>query len=198
MMLSLSMLLNGKKITKMPKYNRFIVLFALLIPCSLLVHSNLLNIVGSEAASLEVKFNTEPQLLNPSVNPSIGTTETTFTFQVTYSDINDDMPSYIRVFINDTVHDMTKQDSSDNTYDDGCIYNYSTTLAVGNYTYFFSTSDGLAHVNSTTYLGPSVTEFSSSSSIPGFPLWVAFLGIIGVAAIIFSLKPRNKEISCLI
>ncbi len=119
-----------------------------------------------------------PTLTQPSLSPLAGNESTTFAFGVTYTDADNDAPSYVKVTINQTEHDMEKEVSGETEYSDGVVYVYSTTLPVGNYTYSFSASDGddsatLPVIGS--YTGPTVgfapTEYPLSvTDLTGNPV----------------------------
>ena len=103
--------------------------------------------------------NVAPVLSSGSVSPSSGTLGTTFTYLVSYSDADNNAPSFIKVHIDGTSYDMVKQNPSDNTYTDGCVYTYTTTLSLGNHNYYFECSDGAITIRlpvSGTYTGPEV------------------------------------------
>ncbi len=86
--------------------------------------------------------NNAPVLVNHSVSPESGDPGTTFTWTVTYVDADDDAPEYVHITIDGTTYNMTKQDSGDNTYTDGCIYTYSMVLnEEGVHQYNFSAKD---------------------------------------------------------
>ncbi|HIE53481.1 MAG TPA: M6 family metalloprotease domain-containing protein [Armatimonadetes bacterium] len=95
------------------------------------------NFVGSTE-----QRNNPPTLKNGSVSPSTGNVSTTFTYKVTYTDADNDAPSYVRVYIDGQAYDMNK-DPKDNTYTDGVVYTYDkTNLAKGSHKYHFEASDG--------------------------------------------------------
>ncbi len=104
--------------------------------------------------------NNAPILNSGSVSPGSGTPSTTFTYTVTYSDADNNAPSYVRVYIDGTYYSMSKQNSGDVTYTDGCVYVYSRTLAPASHNYYFSTSDGYVTSTTSTYSGPTVTNNS--------------------------------------
>jgi len=96
-----------------------------------------------------------PTLTNIALSPLNGQLTTTFTFNVTYTDAENNPPSYVNVTINGTSHAMAKVYSSDTNCMDGVIFQYKTTFPEdGVYIYYFSTSDGWNKV-----LAPSVGTF---------------------------------------
>ena len=100
--------------------------------------------------------NRPPFLSLGSVSPSTGTIRDTFTYEVTYSDPEGDIPSYVRVYVDGTSYAMNYVSG---TYTAGALYRYSTTLPAGSHTYYFEASDGLDTVRlppTGTYSGPSV------------------------------------------
>ncbi len=109
--------------------------------------------------------NNAPNLYPQAVSPSTGSTETTFTYTVIYIDADNDAPTYVKVFIDGTDHDMVKSDNSDVTYTDGCGYTYSTTLALGTHTYYFASSDGRDNTQTPTMSGPNVTSSNEPPSL---------------------------------
>lgn len=128
--------------------------------------------------------NTPPLLSNGNVTPLVGNESTTyFTFTVNYLDIDNDQPTYIRVYINSTPFNMIKQ-GIDNDYTDGCTYTYTTNLTVGNYTYYFTAHDGtylVINPEPGVYQGPYVSKRESSTttpSIPGFEISIIIMGLI--------------------
>jgi hypothetical protein len=75
-----------------------------------------------------------PTLTGPSVSPSTGDSNTNFTFQITYTDVDGDLPSNINVVIDSSYNKMNFVSGTSTT---GMIYTYQTKLSVGNHTYFF-------------------------------------------------------------
>jgi len=105
--------------------------------------------------------NHPPTLSNGTIFPISSEPTATFTYIITYMDLDNDVPVYAKVIIDNIPYNMTKHDITDENYVDGCVYNYSTTLSSGNHTYYFEFSDGanivklpLSGVNS----GPTATE----------------------------------------
>lgn len=106
-------------------------------------------------------FNFKPILSNHSVSPISGNNSQQFTFKVKYIELTNKSPDYIKVNINGTFYDMIQENSLDNNYVDGVIYNYTTQFTKGVYEYYFNTSNGL---NETIYpetgkfIGPLVVN----------------------------------------
>jgi hypothetical protein len=97
-----------------------------------------------------------PTLSNGLVSPNRGHNSTIFTFEVTYTDADNNPPSAINLILNQSVHSMVKKNPADINYMDGCIFVYSTKLNPGVYNFCFNASDGQFACNSTLYLGPTV------------------------------------------
>ncbi|MBN2153894.1 MAG: hypothetical protein JW839_20725, partial [Candidatus Lokiarchaeota archaeon] len=102
--------------------------------------------------------NTAPSLTAGSVTPTSGNLSTVFTYAVTYSDPDNNAPSYVRVVIDSYSYTMSKQNQTDTTYADGCTYVYNRTLAAGSHNYRFQASDGYSSRSTTTTSGPLVTS----------------------------------------
>jgi outer membrane protein assembly factor BamB len=83
--------------------------------------------------------NNPPVLSNGSVTPLVGNINTEFTYKVSYSDVDQDSPTVMRVYIDGSSHDMIL--SSGSAYNG--IYTYTTTLGAGlNHTFYFYFADG--------------------------------------------------------
>ncbi|MBD3230165.1 MAG: hypothetical protein GF329_18445 [Candidatus Lokiarchaeota archaeon] len=87
--------------------------------------------------------NTPPMLLDGCVSPESGEGVEMYNFTVNYTDLDDDSPKYLNVIIDNRSFPMEKSDISDNRYDDGCAYFYSTLLSSKNHSYYFITYDGM-------------------------------------------------------
>ncbi|MFX0097974.1 MAG: hypothetical protein ACFFCS_00215 [Candidatus Hodarchaeota archaeon] len=87
-----------------------------------------------------------PTLTMGGVTPSLGTTYTTFTYSVNYTDADNEAPTTIQVFINSTPYDLDKHNISDNNFIDGCIFEKNLSIGVGVHTFYFFASDGLYDV----------------------------------------------------
>lgn len=119
--------------------------------------------------------NQVPVLSNASLSPASGLPITTFTWQVTYSDADNDAPDFIKIYIyedtdndgtinpaQDTAfpYDMQKVDPADNIYTDGVLYRFQATVQRrGPHAYYFLASDGIDTVRLPTsgeFNGPQV------------------------------------------
>ncbi|WP_440952777.1 S-layer protein domain-containing protein [Methanococcoides sp. FTZ1] len=73
----------------------------------------------------------------------------TFFFNITYVDSDNDEADYVRVVIDGDDHTMTKMDNNDP--EDGILYSYNTSsLGIGDHDYYFEASDGTNPINTDT------------------------------------------------
>ena len=102
-------------------------------------------------------MNHPPALENGNVDPGEGTTATTFTFSVHYTDLDGDIPLTASVYIDGSAYTMAL---SSGTASNG-TYTYSTTLPSEPHTYYFSFTDehgeGARLPVSGSYSGPFVS-----------------------------------------
>ena len=94
--------------------------------------------------------NFPPILSLSSVTPIGGSIHTTFTYSVTYSDINGDIPFVARVYIDGVPYSLNYI-SGDHTT--GALYQYSTTLPEGPHYYSFYFDDGNGSITTSPILG---------------------------------------------
>lgn len=97
-----------------------------------------------------------PQLTLGSVSPAMGFTNTVFKYQVNYSDADNNEPLYVNVVIDGAPYLMEKQDTYDNYYIDGTIYEYETLLNDGSHSYHFNATDGERTTSTGSSFGPIV------------------------------------------
>jgi len=109
-----------------------------------------------------IKFvynNNPPVLSNGYVTPSSGDTSTTFSYYVTYSDPEGDVPTTKYVYIDGSPYTMTKISGD---YVSGAVFRYSTSLSAGSHSYYFYFDDGQGHTvrlpTAGTYSGPNVSS----------------------------------------
>ncbi len=83
-------------------------------------------------------------ITNGKLSPSTGDNQTTYTYSITYTDLDNTAPSFVRVIIDGTPYNMSKQNTGDTDYTDGCLYIYKTSLVMGNisHSYHFEASNG--------------------------------------------------------
>jgi hypothetical protein len=129
-------------------------------------------------------------ITNGQLSPSTGDTKTTYTYSISYTDIDNTAPSLIRVIIDGTPFNMSKQDTGDNDYTDGCIYQYKTKMEMGNHAYRFEASNGtdserLVFIGA--YSGP---EVSQHQGIPGF---IFLYGTISIFALMLIYLRKRKS-----
>lgn len=114
-------------------------------------------------------------------NPDSGSSGSSYTFRVKYTDTNNDSPSPIEVWIDldnngyapDEKHTMIAVDDGDITYFDGKLYTFSTTLTnTGGDTkvYRFVASDGMVPATGAPTADGSVYIFSSSQGSGSAPV----------------------------
>ncbi|MBD2843929.1 glycoside hydrolase family 9 protein [Paenibacillus sp. IB182496] len=108
-----------------------------------------------------------PTLTGGGVNESTGDTETDFTFNVTYTDADDEAPFAVELLLDGVVHPMQPVDPGDTTYSDGKDYTYTTKLPAGIHSYYFHTSDTTSDAVSTAVQsGPAVGPIAPPPVLP--------------------------------
>jgi len=91
------------------------------------------------------RANGEPSLSSPTISPGAnGHPDTEFTFNITYTDPENQPPEFVRIVINGVPFEMSPVDPGDTNYADGAVYYYSSAFpGVGEYLYYFRASDGV-------------------------------------------------------
>ena len=102
-----------------------------------------------------------PQLINPQVNCLNGNQSTLFNFTVTYKDVDNNWPKFVRVIINGTTHAMQKVDINAFNFTQGCTFTYTTFLDQGKHDYSFACSDGAHSIQTTTFTWINVAHTNS-------------------------------------
>lgn len=92
-------------------------------------------------APAQVTVNRKPTLSGDTVLPATGNSGQTFSFKVTFTDQDGDLPSYIKAVIDASEYDMVEDDAEDTNTVDGKGYHYDKALGGGNHPYYFKTSD---------------------------------------------------------
>ncbi len=129
--------------------------------------------------TISVTTNNPPTLSSGAVSPTSGDTNVQYKFTVVYTDIDNDVPSYVRVVIDGGAPLNMMKDSTapaalfDNDYTNGeQYYVFKSGMTVGSHNYKFEASDGAATTSTGTVNGPTVTA----------PLVNKYAIIIGIEA----------------
>jgi len=85
---------------------------------------------------------TIPELSSGTIDPEDGNESVWFTFNVTYTDEDNDAPAWVNITIGNETYSMSQIDAGDTDYTDGADFNHSRYLSIGNIYYNFSASDG--------------------------------------------------------
>ncbi|MBN2150903.1 MAG: hypothetical protein JW839_05645, partial [Candidatus Lokiarchaeota archaeon] len=100
-----------------------------------------------------------PVLSSPSMNPPSGSMNVPYTFQITYSDLDNNEPVGVVLVLDGVPRLMDKLVPSDANYVDGCTYTLTVYLQDGTHSYRFFASDGLfwtALPSTTNYTTPAI------------------------------------------
>ncbi|MHA1893078.1 MAG: S8 family serine peptidase [Candidatus Helarchaeota archaeon] len=116
-------------------------------------------ISGSGIANLTFQTNNyQPGLTGEMYAPTSANQSTLLTFNVTYTDQDNNPPLYVNLTLNGTHYQMNKQNSLDKNFTDGCVYEKSFYLQPGSYNYSMICAD-YKYTNSTvTHTGVTVTK----------------------------------------
>ena len=136
--------------------------------------------------------NYAPSLIAGSVSPATGNQFTQFNFTLIYVDQDDNPPLFINLLINGTPYPMTKQNSSDTSYTDGCLYQYLTYLSPGIYNYSFECNDG-KFFNSTDTFGLNVTELNVNPPVLNNGQAKPNFGYKGLSLFIFTVNYTDAD-----
>lgn len=99
-----------------------------------------------------------PTLTAAGVDLASGDITTDFTFDVTYTDADNEAPFAMELVLDGVIHAMEPVDPGDTTYTDGKLYTYTTKLPAGEHSYYFHTTDTSSDaVSSSTLMGPVVS-----------------------------------------
>src|SRR5271157_376479 len=116
-----------------------------------------------------------PVLSSPKLTPPASpSSPAPYTFQVTYTDADNNMPTDVHVTINGTTHVLTKVNATDVNYMDGCIYQATIMLLPGQWDYNFTCNDSFyvmtlgtfsftVNVFTPTLTSPSVSPASGAT-----------------------------------
>ncbi|MBW7457151.1 glycoside hydrolase family 9 protein, partial [Paenibacillus sepulcri] len=94
---------------------------------------------------------TAPTLTAAGIDASTGFENTTFTFDATYTDADNEPPVAMEIVLDDsTIYKMEEVSSADNTYTDGKAYTFSARLPAGGHSYYFRAADGTSDPTATS------------------------------------------------
>lgn len=126
--------------------------------------------LSNDASGTTPSGNVPPTLTGGSVSPAAGTTDSTFTFEVTYTDADGNAPVSAEVGIR-TVSGTDRHAMAfvSGDFESGALYRYETTLPVAaDYSHFFEFDDGHGHdVASFEGDGPAVGVLLFTMGSPG-------------------------------
>jgi len=117
----------------------------------------------------EQTSNNKPTATNNRVTPTEGITPVTFTFYVTFTDVDNDSLSSVDLYIDGTKYaSMTEVNPSDQKTSDGKDYKNTTTISSeGEYKYYFKAFDG----NDTGQSSTEDFEVNSKTHYSGNRIW---------------------------
>nr|MDO8084166.1 hypothetical protein [Candidatus Sigynarchaeum springense] len=109
-----------------------------------------------------------PALSSPSMSPSSGSMNIPYTFQVTYTDLDNNEPVGVVLVLDGIPLVMDKMVPADTNYVDGCVYVKIVYLQNGTHAYRFFASDGLFWVvlpAATNFTTPSITFTNTNAPV---------------------------------
>lgn len=108
------------------------------------------------------RYDLGPTLSQAQIDKDLGDTSYLFNYTITYTDLDDDGPEYVKLLI-DGVEKMMQSTST--SYSQGVIYYYNSSLSAGTHSYSFTASDGYQSTSYALTSGPRV--FSDSPTCSG-------------------------------
>jgi formylglycine-generating enzyme required for sulfatase activity len=114
--------------------------------------------------------NVVPVLTDAGVTPEVGTIDSVFVFELTYTDFDADPPSLAQVLIDGETYTMAE---ITDTYVTGALFRYETSLAVGPHSHSFRFSDGNStpvttnEVPDRPWVGTTIFDMGSPPDEPG-------------------------------
>jgi hypothetical protein len=141
-----------------------------------------------------------PTLASPSIQ-KVSTSQSMTEFLVMYSDQDNNPPSYIQLTLDGySTYYMTKRDSWDSDFTDGCIYqlNYYGSFSNGRHTFEIECYDGYFTITTSTQEFYSSNGIITMTSAIAGPLTMTILLVIGgviatISTITASYKLRVKK-----
>ncbi|MHA1671828.1 MAG: C25 family cysteine peptidase [Promethearchaeota archaeon] len=154
-----------------------------------------LNLFGDPSATLPPQPNIEaPQLSNEEFTPSTGDQQTLFTYNIIYTDSDDNPPVTTNIIINGTNLKMEKAEILDDNYTNGCLYTFSTYLQPGDYYHSYDFADYKFSTTSGPHVGPKISE-APNNNIPSLsnPGVTPNLGLCNLTAFEFSVNYTDLD-----
>lgn len=111
-----------------------------------------------EISATNVASGAAPTITGTSLNTMTGDEKTVFTWNATYTDVDNQKPYRFQLVIDGVIHDMTEVSTADVTYTDGKAYTYVSTLPAGAHSYYYRTTDTTSSVVSTTVQNGPLVE----------------------------------------
>jgi hypothetical protein len=146
----------------------------------------------TKSNTLTVFVSDPPILSEATVIPSNGDINTLFTFEVTYTELTNEAPTSIKLWIDSNSYTPNKVIPIDNNYTNGVLYRYTIRLNIsGKYLWSFEASDGI-YITQTSIKELTVQE-------PLNLLWLLLIIFVpvgaGVAATLVYVRRRiNKRV----
>ncbi len=113
-------------------------------------------------------------------------------FSVTYQDIENEAPEYVRVVIDGKQHDMYPEDMGDTNYVDGKAYIYKARISQGEHTYYFQISDGVNKVSTEE----ETTNVQYTLDIVAYAIYFFILmGLLIVVFVAYRIRKLKKSAS---
>lgn len=94
-----------------------------------------------EIKATNISSGSAPTLTAGGVDQAQGTAQTEFTFEVTYTDADNQAPFAVELILDGVIKRMEAVNPADSTYTDGKVYRYRTQLPPGEHSYYFHTTD---------------------------------------------------------
>ncbi len=122
------------------------------------------------------------------VTATSGLLKENLNFEVNYAD--EDPPWYIRVYVDDFAKDMKYARGGERGYAEGAVFSYTTTLRLGQHTYYFEASDGSL-----------IARFSENGSLEmrvetsRLPFWTIITIALGLGLGTFFFVRRMRRIT---
>lgn len=134
-----------------------------------------------------VADNSPPTLTGGTVTPRKSYPNIDYLYTVTYTDLDNDAPSSVKVYIDEEFYEMKEVDPADQNYTDGKDYSFKKVMSEGSYAIYYGTDDGNGStVNSDTFTLSAtwdvghydIIHFIEEDVVPGIMLILAIVFIM--------------------